>query len=45
MPYVSLTKKTLDSGDYGAGLKRAAALIDVPAVRARQKSGARPMDD
>jgi len=39
MPYVSITKKTLDSGDYGAALKRAAALIDVAAVRARQKEG------
>ncbi|MEA2948447.1 MAG: aerobic carbon-monoxide dehydrogenase large subunit, partial [Alphaproteobacteria bacterium] len=37
MPYVSITKKTLDSGDYGAVLKRAAALIDLPAIRARQK--------
>jgi aerobic carbon-monoxide dehydrogenase large subunit len=39
MPYVSITKKTLDSGDYAAALKRAAALIDLPAVRARQKKG------
>ena len=39
MPYVSITKKTLDSGDYGAALKRAAALIDLPAIRARQKQG------
>ena len=37
MPYVSITKKTLDSGDYAAALKRAAELIDLPAVRARQK--------
>jgi aerobic carbon-monoxide dehydrogenase large subunit len=37
MPYVSVTKKTLDSGDYAAALKRAAELIDLPAVRARQK--------
>ncbi|HEY7244473.1 MAG TPA: xanthine dehydrogenase family protein molybdopterin-binding subunit [Xanthobacteraceae bacterium] len=37
MPYVSITKKTLDSGDYGAALERAAALIGLPAVRARQK--------
>jgi carbon-monoxide dehydrogenase large subunit len=37
MPYVSITKKTLDSGDYGRALTRAAALIDLPAVRARQK--------
>jgi carbon-monoxide dehydrogenase large subunit len=39
MPYVSITKKTLDSGDYAAALKRAAALIDLPAVRTRQKKG------
>jgi aerobic carbon-monoxide dehydrogenase large subunit len=39
MPYLSITKKTLDSGDYAAALKRAAALIDLPAVRARQKGG------
>ncbi len=39
MPYVSITKKTLDSGNYGAVLKRAAELIDLPAVRARQKKG------
>ena len=39
MPYVSVTKKTLDSGDYAAALRRAAELIDLPAVRARQKSG------
>ena len=37
MPYVSITKKTLDSGDYAAALKRAAELIDLPALRARQK--------
>jgi aerobic carbon-monoxide dehydrogenase large subunit len=39
MPYVSITKKTLDSGDYAAALKRAAELIDLTAVRARQKQG------
>jgi aerobic carbon-monoxide dehydrogenase large subunit len=37
MPYVSITKKTLDSGDYAAALTRAAALIDLPALRIRQK--------
>jgi aerobic carbon-monoxide dehydrogenase large subunit len=41
MPYVSITKKTLDSGDYGAALKRAAALIDYPTVRARRDEGGR----
>ncbi|HTV35595.1 MAG TPA: molybdopterin cofactor-binding domain-containing protein, partial [Xanthobacteraceae bacterium] len=39
MPYVSITKKTLDSGDYAAALKRAAELIDLPAVRAQQQKG------
>jgi aerobic carbon-monoxide dehydrogenase large subunit len=39
MPYVSITKKTLDSGDYAAALTRAAALIDLSAVRARQRRG------
>ncbi len=38
LPYVSITKKTLDSGDYAAALQRAAALIDLPAIRARQKN-------
>ena len=37
MPYVSITKKTLDSGDYGAALKRAAELIGLPSIRVRQK--------
>jgi carbon-monoxide dehydrogenase large subunit len=40
MPYASITKKMLDSGDYPAALRRAAALIDLPAVRNRQKSSA-----
>jgi len=39
MPYASITKKTLDSGNYSAALKRSAELIDLPAVRARQKKG------
>ena len=37
MPYVSVTKKTLDSGDYAAALKRAAELIELAALRARQQ--------
>jgi aerobic carbon-monoxide dehydrogenase large subunit len=40
MPYMSITKKSLDSGDYAAALKRAAELIDLPAVRARQRKAA-----
>ena len=41
MPYVSITKKTLDSGNYAAALKRAAELVDMPVVRARQKKRTR----
>ena len=46
MPYVSITKKTLDSGDYAAALKRAAELIDLPArSRASEEGrGRRPAD-
>ncbi len=36
MPYLSITKKTLDSGDYAAALRRAAELIEYPAIRVRQ---------
>ena len=38
MPYVSITKKTLDTGDYAAALTRAAELsICRPCARARKK--------
>jgi carbon-monoxide dehydrogenase large subunit len=36
MPFDNITKKHFDSGDYPEALRRAAAAIDVPAVRARQ---------
>jgi carbon-monoxide dehydrogenase large subunit len=36
MPYVSITKKTLDSGNYAAALERAGAVIGLSALRARQ---------
>lgn len=36
MPYTSITRKVIDSGDYGAALTRAAAMIDLPALRKRQ---------
>src|SRR5262249_2568767 len=37
MPYASITKKSIDSGDYPAALKQAAEMIDLPAVRRRQQ--------
>jgi carbon-monoxide dehydrogenase large subunit len=39
MPFENITKKHFDSGDYPECLRRAVAAIDLPAVRARQKSG------
>jgi carbon-monoxide dehydrogenase large subunit len=39
MPFDNITKKHFDSGDYPECLRRAAAAIDVPAVRARQARG------
>ncbi|MCO6381283.1 xanthine dehydrogenase family protein molybdopterin-binding subunit [Oceanicola sp. 502str15] len=38
MPYTNITGKYYDSGDYPAAAREAARLIDVPAVRARQKA-------
>ena len=39
MPYLNITKKHFDSGDYPESVRRAAKMIDVAAVRARQKKG------
>ena len=39
MPFNNITKKHFDSGDYPEAVRRAAKLIDVAAVRARQKKG------
>ena len=39
MPFENITKKHFDSGDYPQCLRRAVAAIDLPAVRARQKTG------
>ena len=39
MPYVNVTDKHFDSGDYPASLRRALQMIDVDAVRARQRKG------
>ncbi len=39
MPYTSVTNKHFDGGDYPESLRRAARLIDVPAIRERQRRG------
>ena len=39
MPYRNLVGKVFDSGDYPEALRRAAAAIDVAAIRARQQAG------
>ena len=39
MPFDNITAKHFDSGDYPECMRRAAAAIDVPAVRARQGRG------
>ena len=39
MPYRTCTNKLLDSGDYPTAMRKAAAMIDVAKVRARQAQG------
>jgi carbon-monoxide dehydrogenase large subunit len=39
MPYRTATRKLLDSGDYPAAMRKAIEMIDVAAVRARQRRG------
>ena len=39
MPYLNITKKHFDSGDYPQAVRRAARLIDVPGIRNRQERG------
>ena len=39
MPFVNITNKIFDSGDYVECLNRAVTAIDLPAVRARQAKG------
>ncbi len=39
MPFDNITKKHFDSGDYPEAMRRALAMIDVAAVRARQRRG------
>jgi carbon-monoxide dehydrogenase large subunit len=41
MPYLNITKKHFDSGDYPQAVRRAAKLIDIPKIRALQKKGER----
>jgi carbon-monoxide dehydrogenase large subunit len=42
MPYDNITHKHFDSGDYPEALRRAAAAIDVTAIRARQAAQTGP---
>jgi aerobic carbon-monoxide dehydrogenase large subunit len=39
MPYTTIANLKFDNGDYPAAVKRCAQAIDLPAVRARQKTG------
>jgi carbon-monoxide dehydrogenase large subunit len=39
MPFVNITKKYFDGGDYPEAVRRAAKMIDVAGVRARQERG------
>ena len=39
MPYTNVTAKHFDSGDYPESLRRAAALLDLAGIRARQARG------
>jgi carbon-monoxide dehydrogenase large subunit len=39
MPFVNITGKRFDGGDYPEAVRRAAKMIDVAAVRARQQRG------
>lgn len=39
MPYVNVTNKMFDSGDYPEAMRRAVAAIGLDAIRARQKNG------
>ncbi len=43
MPFDNITRKHFDSGDYPEALRRAAAAIGLPAVRARQAAEAGPV--
>ena len=39
MPYASIGGMNYDAGDYAAGVRLCAELLDLPAVRARQRQG------
>ena len=39
MPFVNITKKIFDSGDYVECLERTVTALDLPAIRARQAAG------
>ena len=39
MPYINVTNKHLDGGDYPASLRRALEMIDLDGILARQKKG------
>ncbi len=43
MPFNNITNKHFDSGDYPEALRRAAAAIDLPAVRRRQAAESGPV--
>ncbi len=43
MPFDNITRKHFDSGDYPEALRRAAAAIGIPAVRARQAAESGPV--
>jgi carbon-monoxide dehydrogenase large subunit len=43
MPFDNITRKHFDSGDYPEALRRAAAAIGLPAVRARQAAESGPV--
>lgn len=43
MPFTNVTNKVFDSGDYPEALRRAAAALDLPAIRARQAAETGPV--
>jgi carbon-monoxide dehydrogenase large subunit len=43
MPFTNVTNKVFDSGDYPEALRRAAAALDIPAIRARQAGETGPV--
>ena len=39
MPYTNVARKSFDSGDYPEAVRRAAKMLDIDALRARQRDG------